>query len=69
MEKNEHQQTTKPMAYDTLLAKRKAKPEELIHKFFRRDPLHWVRLRDGYYFANDEAYDAIDYYMETGQEP
>jgi len=60
---------TELMAYNALLAKRKAKQEELIHKYFTRIPMHWKRNKDGYLYNNEEAYDAIDYYMETGIEP
>jgi hypothetical protein len=57
------------MAYDSVLAKRKAKRDELIHKFFKREPLNWVRKRGNYYYSTEEAYLAIDYYIETGVEP
>ena len=43
--------------------------EILKHKYFKRTELCWVRKRDGYIFNNEECGLAIDYYIETGEEP
>ena len=57
------------LEYNKTVAAYKAKKEELIYKFFKKIPLNWVRIRDGYSFSSEEAYDAIDYYIKTNREP
>jgi len=42
---------------------------DLKHKYFRKTEIFWVRRRDGYKFDNEECGLAIDYYIETRQEP
>ena len=62
--------TDTQMGYDTVLANRKASDREALkHKYFNKTELYWVRKRDGYRFDNEECGLAIDYYIETGQEP
>ena len=45
------------------------KRDELIHRFFKKHELYWIRRKDGYRFDSEEMNLAIDHYIETGEEP